>query len=99
MDWILLLVAGAIIGWVASLLMRGGHSFGMLANIVVGVVGAFLSRWFFGSVLNIDSANAAGSFSWAGIGWGILGSVILLIILQIIAFFAAGEGPRQASLQ
>jgi uncharacterized membrane protein YeaQ/YmgE (transglycosylase-associated protein family) len=92
MDWIILLVVGAIIGWVASMIVRGGRSFGVFANIVVGIAGALLARWLFGTALNIDSANAAGSLSWAGIGWGIIGSVALLIVLQLISALFADDG-------
>ena len=43
------LLIGAVAGWLAGLLMRGG-GFGLLGNIVVGIVGAFVGGFLFGLV-------------------------------------------------
>ena len=43
---IIFLIIGAIAGWLAGLVMRGG-GFGLLGNIVVGIIGAFVAGWLF----------------------------------------------------
>lgn len=90
-SWIILILVGAFVGWIASLILRRDESQGALANILVGIIGALLARWLFGSVFQIGSAEAAGSLSWAGIGWGIVGSVVLLLIIQAVSRLVAGN--------
>ena len=84
MDWIVILLVGAFIGWLASLLMRTNARMGILLDVFVGIVGAALGRWFFAGILGFESAAAAGSLSLAGILWGTLGAVILVALLKAI---------------
>ena len=46
------LIIGAIAGWLAGILMKGG-GFGLLGNMVVGVIGAFIGGWVF-SLLRLN---------------------------------------------
>ena len=87
MTLIIVVVAGAIIGYIASLLMRTNE--GLLANIIVGIIGSFLGSYIFGSVLGFSGALSAGSFSLTGLFYGVLGAVVLLAILK--AFRAIGS--------
>ena len=48
--WIVTIVVGGLIGWVASILMRTNAQMGLVANIVVGVVGALIGKWLAASV-------------------------------------------------
>lgn len=82
MDWIIALLVGALIGWLASLVAKTDGQQGALANIVIGVIGAALGRWLFGGVLGLGSAGAAGSFSLIGIFWGVLGALVLIFLLR-----------------
>jgi len=84
MSWIIAIIIGAVIGWLASLIMRTDEQQGLLWNILVGIIGALLGRWLFGSVLGIGSAEAAGTFSLLGILWGVIGAVILIAILKAV---------------
>jgi uncharacterized membrane protein YeaQ/YmgE (transglycosylase-associated protein family) len=83
-DWIVLLLVGAFIGWLASIIMRRDQQQGALMNILVGIAGAFLARWLFGAVFGIETAAAAGELSFAGIAWGIVGAVVLLFIVGAV---------------
>ncbi|NTV64414.1 MAG: GlsB/YeaQ/YmgE family stress response membrane protein, partial [Oscillochloris sp.] len=56
MNFILWLLFGALVGWLASLVMRTDAQQGALLNIVVGIAGAFIGGLVFG-MLGIDSAN------------------------------------------
>ena len=72
------LIIGAIAGWLAGLLMKG-RGFGILGDIVVGIVGAVLGGWLFG-VLGISAGGGlAGSLIVAFIG-----AVILLFLVRLI---------------
>ncbi|MGL6069864.1 GlsB/YeaQ/YmgE family stress response membrane protein [Craterilacuibacter sp.] len=87
MGWIITLIVGGIIGWLASKVMGTDAQQGIIANIVVGIIGSALGRWVFGSVLGIGAAGNAGAFSLTGLGFGILGAVILLFLLKKLGIF------------
>jgi uncharacterized membrane protein YeaQ/YmgE (transglycosylase-associated protein family) len=76
-NLIVVIIVGAIIGWVASMIMktRGG----LLVDIVVGIVGALLAGWLFGKQL-----FTAGNFSIESLLFSLLGAVILLAIVKLI---------------
>ena len=84
MSWIIVIVVGGIIGWIASIIMATDREQGLLLNIIVGIVGAILGRWVFADLLGIGSAVAAGTFSFMGILWGVLGAIILIGILKLV---------------
>ena len=92
MDWIVTLLVGAFIGWLASLLMRTNAQMGVLLDILVGIVGAALGRWFFAGILGFESASSAGNLSLGGILWGTLGAVILLALIKAVG--AMGRTAR-----
>ena len=71
---ILFLVIGAVAGWLAGLLMRGG-GFGLLGNIVVGIVGAFVGGFLFG-LLGISAGGIVGSLVTA-----VAGAAIVLFVV------------------
>lgn len=83
MGIISMLIVGGIIGWLASLIMKTDGQMGILLNIVIGIVGAFLGSWLFGTVLGFGGAFTAGSISWGGFFWGVIGAVILIGILKL----------------
>lgn len=84
MDWLFAILVGALIGWLASVVMKTDARQGALANIIIGIVGSALGRWLFGDVLNIGGAATAGSFSLIGIVWGVIGAVVLIFLLRSI---------------
>ena len=48
MDWIISLIIGGIIGWVASMLMKTNAQMGVIANVLIGIVGSVLGYWLAG---------------------------------------------------
>ena len=50
MDLIVTLIVGGLIGWLASLIMKTDAQMGILANILVGIVGSFLGHWLAGAM-------------------------------------------------
>lgn len=71
------LVIGLLAGWLASVIMKGG-GFGLVGDLIVGVIGAFLGGWIF-SLLNINVGGNFGVFLMA-----LVGAIVLLFILRLI---------------
>ena len=57
MGIIIWLIVGGIVGWLASLVMRTDGQQGIILNIVVGIVGAFIGGWLIGPLLGAGSIN------------------------------------------
>ncbi|MDI6025453.1 GlsB/YeaQ/YmgE family stress response membrane protein [Corticibacterium sp. UT-5YL-CI-8] len=72
------LIVGAVAGWLAGLLVRGG-GFGILGNIVVGIIGAFIAGWLFPQL-----GIAVGSGIFTAIVNSTIGAVILLVLLRLV---------------
>lgn len=73
--WFLLI--GLIAGWLAGQVMRGG-GYGIVGDMVVGVIGALLGGWLF-SLLGISAGGLIGSIITAFVG-----AVVLILILRLI---------------
>jgi uncharacterized membrane protein YeaQ/YmgE (transglycosylase-associated protein family) len=73
--WFLLI--GLIAGWLAGLVMKGG-GFGVVGDMIVGVIGALIGGWLFG-VLGISAGGLIGAIITAFVG-----AVILILILRAI---------------
>lgn len=71
------LITGAIIGWLAGLIIRG-RGFGLLVNILIGIGGAFVGSLVF-KLIGWQATNTIGQ-----IGAGVLGAIILLWLLSAI---------------
>jgi uncharacterized membrane protein YeaQ/YmgE (transglycosylase-associated protein family) len=83
MNFIIWLVVGGLIGWVASMIMRTDAQQGVILNVVVGIVGALLGGWFLAPVFGTGTINQ-NDFSLAGLGVSLLGAIILLAIVNLI---------------
>ena len=83
MNFIIWLVVGGLIGWVASLIMRTNAQQGLFLNIVVGIVGSLLGGWFLSPLLGISTINQ-GNFSVGGLLVSLLGAIVLLAIVNLI---------------
>ena len=75
------LIVGGVIGWLASLLMKTNAQMGVIANIVVGIIGAALGFWLAGA-LGIVAVGSVGAWIVS-----ILGAVILIFILKALNFY------------
>ena len=78
MGLIITLVIGGIVGWLASLIMKTNAQMGLLANVVVGIVGSVLGGWIFG-VLGLGAGGTIGSWIVS-----IAGAAILIAILKAL---------------
>jgi uncharacterized membrane protein YeaQ/YmgE (transglycosylase-associated protein family) len=83
MNFLIWLVLGGVIGWVASLIMDTDAEQGMILNVVVGIVGALLGGWLIAPLIGSDTINE-GDFSLIGLGVSLLGAVLLLVIVRAV---------------
>jgi uncharacterized membrane protein YeaQ/YmgE (transglycosylase-associated protein family) len=83
MNFIIWLVVGGLIGWVASMLMRTNGQQGIILNIVVGIVGALLGGWLIAPMFGVGTINQ-NDFSVGGLAVSLLGAVILLAIVNLV---------------
>ena len=86
MNIIIWLVAGGVIGWAASAVMRTQE--GLLLNVVVGIVGAGLGGWFLSPLVGISTINQS-NFSAASLVVSFLGAIVLLAIVNRVRRGAA----------
>jgi uncharacterized membrane protein YeaQ/YmgE (transglycosylase-associated protein family) len=76
MGLIITLIIGGIIGWLASIVMKTNAQMGLIANVVVGIVGASIGNWL-GAQLGL-----AGGYIMA-----VIGAIVLIAILKALGIF------------
>ncbi|HEX5012084.1 MAG TPA: GlsB/YeaQ/YmgE family stress response membrane protein [Planctomycetota bacterium] len=84
-DFLWFILIGLIAGWLAGVLVKGG-GYGVIGDIVVGVLGALFGGWLF---------RQLGVSTGGGLGWAILvstvGAVVLIVLVRLIR--RAGSAP------
>ena len=83
LTWILIIIVGGILGWLASIIMRTDGQQGILLNIVVGIVGAILGGLVLAPLLGGGSITE-GDFSLSSLLISLLGAIILLAIVNLV---------------
>lgn len=78
MDIVLWILLGAFAGWIASKVMNTDAQMGAMANIIVGIIGAFIG----GFVVRLLTGNNVDELSIPGLLTAILGAIILLAIVK-----------------
>ena len=81
-NFLIWIIAGAVVGWVASLIMRTNSRQGLIADMIVGVLGAFVGGYFLSPIFNADTINE-GDFSIPALLVSLGGAVILLAISKL----------------
>jgi uncharacterized membrane protein YeaQ/YmgE (transglycosylase-associated protein family) len=82
MNFILWLIIGGILGWIASLIMYTDAQQGLFGNIVVGIIGAMVAGFLLTPLLGIGTINQ-NNLSLPGLVVSLLGSIILLAIVNL----------------
>jgi uncharacterized membrane protein YeaQ/YmgE (transglycosylase-associated protein family) len=77
-SFIIWIVVGAIAGWLAGMVVKGG-GFGLIGDIVVGIVGAIIAGWLLPQL-----GSAIGSGIVAAIIDAFIGAVILLFVIRLV---------------
>jgi len=81
MNLIIYLIAGAIVGYIASRIMRTNSQQGLLLDIVVGIVGAFVAGWFLTPIFKVGTINDAITLPTMLVSLG--GAIILLFVVNL----------------
>jgi uncharacterized membrane protein YeaQ/YmgE (transglycosylase-associated protein family) len=82
MNFIIWLIVGGFIGWVASMIMRTNAEQGALLNIIVGIIGAMLGGWLISPLVGAGTINQS-DFSLGGLLVSLVGAIVLLAIVNL----------------
>lgn len=83
MGFLIWIIVGGVVGWLASLVMRTDAQQGLFLNIVVGIVGALLGGWLISPLLGVATINE-NPLSIGAIIVSLIGAVILLAIVNLV---------------
>lgn len=83
MNFIIWLVVGGLIGWVASMIMRTDGQQGLILNVVVGIIGAMLGGWLISPMVGVPTINQ-NAFSIGALAVSLIGAIILLAIVNLV---------------
>lgn len=83
-DIIAWIIMGALVGWIASMIMRTNAEQGGVANIVVGIIGAFVGG-FIMQLFDSSGASATNAFSWRSFFVALIGAIVVLFIYKSVA--------------
>lgn len=78
-DLIFTLIIGAASGWLAGQI-RQGYGFGLLGNIIIGIIGAFVGNWLFRSVLHVSLGAGLVSV----IATSVIGALVVLFLVGLV---------------
>ena len=81
MSFISWIIVGGILGWVASMIMKTNEQQGIILNIIVGIVGAFLGGLLLAPLFGTGTINQS-DFSMGSLLVSLVGAVILLAIVN-----------------
>lgn len=80
MSFLVYIIFGGLVGWVASLLMKTDAQQGILLNVVIGIVGSVLGSWIFG----LFGAGGVNGFNLVSFVVALVGAVVLIAIVQAL---------------
>ena len=83
MNLIVWLIAGGIVGWIASLLMRTDGEQGVILNVLVGIVGAAIGGWLISPLLGLATLDD-GVLGIDVLVVSLLGAIALLALVNLI---------------
>lgn len=75
--WVWFLFIGGVIGWLAGIIVRG-RGFGIIGDIVIGIVGAMLGGWM-ARMIGLSTGSSAGAFLLA-----LVGAVVLVGLTRLV---------------
>lgn len=82
MNFIIWLIVGGVIGWLASIVMKTDGQQGIILNVVVGIVGAMLGGWLISPLVGAGTINQD-NFSLPALMISFAGAAILLAIVNL----------------
>lgn len=82
LNFIIWIIVGALIGWAASIIMRTNNHQGLISDILVGIVGAFMGGFFLSPLFGIGTINN-GDFSVPALLVSLGGAVLVLLFTKV----------------
>ena len=82
-SFIVWIIVGGLLGWIASMIMRTDAQQGTFLNIIVGIIGAVLAGWLISPLVGVPTINQ-GDFSIAALAVSLLGAVVLLGVVNLM---------------
>ena len=82
MNFLIWLVVGGVLGWVASLIMKTDGQQGVILNVVVGIIGALIAGFVIAPMFGTGTINS-NDFSISGLLVSLVGAVVLLAIVSM----------------
>ena len=82
MNILIYLIAGAIVGYIASRIMRTNSQQGLILDILVGVAGAFIAGWFLSPIFGVGTINDTVTLPTMLVTLG--GAVLLLFVVKLL---------------
>ncbi len=81
MNWLVTIVIGGVVGWLGSIVMKTNARMGLLANVIVGIVGSGIGFWLAGAL----GLSASGPM----MGWvvAVAGAAVLIFLLKVLGVF------------
>ena len=83
MGFIIWIIIGGVLGWLASIVMRTNAQQGIFLNIVVGIIGAVLGGLILAPMIGTGTIND-GDYSIASLGVSFVGAVVLLAVVNLL---------------
>ena len=83
MNFIIWLIVGGVIGWLASILMKTNDQQGVFLNVVVGIIGAMLGGWLISPLVGVGTINQS-NFSMPAMLVSFVGAAILLAVVNLV---------------
>jgi len=80
MNILVWIIFGALAGWIASIVMGKNRQMGAIANIIVGIIGAFIGGW----IMNQFGAAGVTGFNLNSLLVAILGAIVLLFVVGLV---------------
>ena len=83
LTFLLVIVVGGIVGWLATLILGEEKQHGIFGNILIGIVGSFLAGLASAVLTGKDRAEL-GTLTWESFIWSFVGAVFLLLVVRAI---------------
>jgi uncharacterized membrane protein YeaQ/YmgE (transglycosylase-associated protein family) len=81
LNIILWIIFGALVGWIASLIMRTDAEQGAVANVIIGIIGAFIG----GAIARLFGGEGVTGFNLGSILLAILGAIVLIFFIRLLS--------------
>jgi uncharacterized membrane protein YeaQ/YmgE (transglycosylase-associated protein family) len=78
MNWLVTIVIGGIVGWLGSIVMKTNAQMGIIANVIVGIIGSSLGFWL---AAQLGLASSGPIVSWVV---AVIGAAVLIAILKVL---------------